>query len=133
MATDIVKELVRWYPVTSFYLFAFGISWFGFAMAWAGWGIGWLVLPGGGPALAVLLSLRLAGEKGNLLQRLAADLRWGGRQMVRSSVAFTRQSVSLGARSFVCPVAKHVAGQNSRFAAHLQCGVTHAGNCFPGG
>ena len=77
MATDIVKELVRWYPVTSFYLFAFGISWFGFAMAWAGWGIGWLVLPGGGPALAVLLTLRLAGEKGNLLQRLAADLRWG--------------------------------------------------------
>jgi len=45
-------------------------------MAWAGWDIGWLVLPGGGPALAVLLTLWLAGEKGNPIETLAAAMLW---------------------------------------------------------
>lgn len=46
MATDIVKGLVRWYPVTSFYLFAFrnflvwirhGLGGLGYRVAGAPW------------------------------------------------------------------------------------------------
>ena len=92
-------------------------------MAWAG----------GRPSLFCLRFglLEKKGEPHSEISRGDAVKHW--QQMVCGSVAVTGGPLSNGTLRFVFHVVRHVAGQNSRFATRLRCGVTHAGSCFRGG